>query len=812
MAKIIQVGHRVLVPFGKRNVTGYVVELCDQCSAKAVKPVLQILDELPFFDSVRMALFRFVSDYYLSPLGEVIKTGLPAGINVESKISWSITEKGKKAADQPGISINDRRILLCMEPGKTYTSKKLASLSKAASYSALSRLTDKGWVHKLNQMEQASTQAKFVTAFFIPETCNPIEILDRLTKAPKQSEVFKLLIEVGQADRSSIDMMIPKSQSALISLSKKGFIDSKPVECYREYGCRIPGAGGENIVLNRFQQKAFDTILPMLEQQKFAPFLLHGVTSSGKTEIYLRLAKEALDKGRTVLVLVPEIALTPLLVSRFVKRFGNRVAVSHSGLSNAERYDQWRRMLRKEADLCVGTRSAIFSPLENLGLIVVDEEHDASYKQDSGVPYNARDLSLVLGKHTGATVVLGSATPSLESYRASQNDKYHFLELPERATPGPLPSVEVVDLAAEQAARRSGKRKESEESEEEIEQYKALPTAQFAFSDSLLDAQKKTLANNEQSILFLNRRGFSTHVFCLECRRTVMCPNCEVSLTPHRQGHQLHCHYCDFQKPANVVCEHCGGTNFFLAGLGTEQVQAALLEQFPKASIARLDKDTIGRKGALSKILTDFGQKRYDILIGTQIVTKGHDFPQVTLVGVLSADVGMNLPDFRSAERTFQLISQVAGRAGRGKKPGKVIVQTFNPNHYAIKTACAHDYKSFYQQEAKRRKVPFYPPYSRLALIRARSKNEKEARSFLMMVAQRLRELIREKKMENVRVLGPTASALSRLSNFYRFQLLIKSDSPSTLLSVSRFINSLGLEWKHTDIDWRIDIDPQNVL
>lgn len=810
---VIQPGHRVLVPFGNRSVTGYVVEFCDQCTADSPKPILQILDDQPAFDSDRLALFHFVSDYYLCPLGEVIKTGLPAGINIESKIFWTITDDGEKAATQPGISVNDRRILLCMEPGKSYTTRQMNYLSKAANYSALSRLDDKGWVRKYNLMEQPTTKAKFTTAFFIPESCNPIEALDQLTRAPKQSEVFKFLIEVGQADRDSIQMMIPKSQSAIAALVKKGFIQGRQVECYRETGCLIPGAGGDEIVLNKFQRMAFDSILPALEQKQFAPFLIHGVTSSGKTEIYLQLTNKALESRRTVLVLVPEIALTPLLVSRFIKRFGNRVAVSHSGLSNAQRYDQWRRMLRKEADLCIGTRSAIFAPLENLGLIVVDEEHDPSYKQDNGVPYNARDLSLVLARKSGAVVVLGSATPSLESYRAAKKGKYTLLELPERATPGPLPGVEVVDMAVEMAARRkSEKPKQGDEQDSDSLRPKSLPAAKLAFSDSLIDELKKTLENNEQSILFLNRRGFSTHTFCLECRRTVQCPNCEVSLTPHSGGRRLTCHYCDFQKPANVVCEHCGGTTFFLAGIGTEQVQDTLQEKFPDAAIARLDKDTIGRKGALTKILTDFGQRRYDILIGTQIVTKGHDFPQVTLVGVLSADISMNLPDFRSAERTFQLISQVAGRAGRGDRTGKVIVQTFNPNHYAITTACDHDYKAFHKLESERRKVPFYPPYSRLALVRAKSRNEKEAKSFLTMVANQLRQRQREKEMEHVRILGPTASAFSRLANFYRFQLLIKSKSPSTLLSVARFVDTLGRQWKHSDIDWRIDIDPQNVL
>jgi len=808
----LQPGHRVLVPFGNRRVTGYVIELCADpgMDESLIKPIIQVLDTEPVFDKIRLELFNFISDYYIQPLGEVIKTGLPAGINTDSKISWTITEEGIEALNSPGISTRERAILLCLEPGRSYNTKRLISRCQSANPPSLKKLSETGWIHKLDMLEEASTKTKFINAYSVSDKTNPVEILDSLSKAPKQLEVFRTLLNMGQVDVNALSLIIKSPQPALTALVKKGLVQVSKKECYRNSETGFFPDKENEIILNREQKEAFKEIKKAVEKAAYSPYLIHGITGSGKTEVYIQLAKVALDMGKKVLILVPEIALTPLLVSRFVKRFGARVAVSHSGLSNTERYDQWRRMARQEADLCVGTRSAVFSPLGNLGLIVVDEEHDTSYKQDTGTPYNGRDIALVLGKASSCPVVLGSATPSLESYNQAKNGKYKLLEITKRATAGALPEVEIVNLAIE--LKKSKMRKKKSLEKKESDSLKKLPTAKYAFSRKLKTALARTLRNRKQAILFLNRRGYSTHSFCLECKRPVMCPNCDVSLTPHFNGKELICHYCDFKMRAETVCPHCGGMNFFLAGLGTEQVEKSVAKNYPGARVARLDKDTTGPKGSLEKILIDFGKGKYDILVGTQIVTKGHDFSNVTLVGVLCADSSMYMPDFRGAEKTFQLLSQVAGRAGRGNEPGKVIIQTFNPDHYSIKAAQGHDFQDFFKMEIERRASPLYPPFVRVALMRSRSKTKNEARAFLIMVANNLRQWVRDEKIEKVIILGPAQSALSKIQGHYRFKLLVKAPSPGVLNLVMRKAELIAVKWKHGDIDWKIDIDPQSVL
>ena len=807
----IRPGYRVLVPFGRRRVTGYVLELADRCEVDPVKPIHDLLDDRPAFDNVRASLFRFVSDYYLQPLGEVIKTGLPAGINRESKAAWSLTDAGEAAQTAAGVPASDRRVLLSMEPGASYAVKQLARRCSAATPAVLTRLSGRGWVEKNERLDPASARARFTTVYAVAQGVDSQTALADLASAPRQVEAFKFLLSVGSADTAALLLAMPRVTPALNALVRKALVVATRQECYRDVECGFVEAKRGRIRLNTHQRNAFEAIGESIRQGGYAPFLIHGVTGSGKTEVYLRLAGEAVKRRRAVLVLVPEIALTPQLVSRFFNRFGSRVAVSHSGLSDPQRFDQWRRMLRGEADVCVGTRSAVFSPLANLGLVVVDEEHDTSYKQDEGVPYNARDLALMLGKLAEAPVVLGSATPSLESYHHAQSGRYRLLDLPQRATAGALPAVQVIDLVDHLAKSKHRSRAKSSVDEAQARNPSTV-SARYALTDPLNEAIAQALKAGEQAILFLNRRGFSSHAFCLGCRRSVMCPNCSVTLTAHQGGAQLRCHYCDHSQPANLVCDHCGGTNFFLAGLGTQQVEAALAERFAEARIARLDRDTTTRQGALAKILSDFGQHRYDLLVGTQIVTKGHDFPGVTLVGVLSADVGLNLPDFRSTERTFQLLAQVAGRAGRGDRPGRVIVQTFNPDHYAIVMAKKHDFAGFHEIECQKRADAHYPPFIRLALVRARAQKAESARAFLVMIANSLRQYLRENRITDAMVLGPAPSMVPRIKNLYRFQVLIKAPSPAQLVSLAARAARLAGEWQKQRVDWRLDIDPQNLL
>lgn len=802
----LKTGHRVLLPFGPRRITGYVISRADTCAFDSVKPILEIMDPEPAFDEVRFKLFKFISDYYLAPLGEVIKTALPAGINRASKTTWKITDQGLRALDEPGLPVAERGVLLCMDKGVSYSAKQLAQKTTGAYQVILTRLEKKGCVEKIDALEKATTSARYVKVY-TPVSDENVDAV--LSRAPKQADVYRFLQRACEADSSTVNAALPGAGSALDALTKRGLVTVRQEECYRGAPCDYQETASEKLVLNTHQQRALDDVSKSMDKGGYAPFLIHGVTGSGKTEVYIRLAQHALEMGKSALVLVPEISLTPQLVSRFARRFGSRIAVSHSGLSNVERYDQFRRMLRGEADLCIGTRSALFAPLPDLGLVIVDEEHDSSYKQDEGVPYNARDLALFLGKSVGACVVLGSATPSVESYRAAWGKKYRLLEIPERATAGTLPEIEVVDLAVEMALahdKKMSQRKTKPGAKE------SLPVAAYGFSDIMWRALEKTLGEKHQAILFLNRRGFSSRAFCLECKRTVMCPNCAVSLTAHAKGRTLHCHYCGHSQPADIVCPDCGGINFYLAGMGTEQVESEVQKRFPDAKIARLDRDTTTVKGAMMRILSDFAARKYDVLVGTQMVTKGHDFPHVTLVGVLTADQGMALPDFRSGERTFQLLSQVAGRAGRGDYPGRVIVQTFSPDHYSISAACHHDYKGFFNREMESRTFPPYPPFARIALFRAKSLKENKARSFLLMVANSLRQTVRENQMEKVLILGPTASPISKITNQYRFQMLIKAPTPSVLLQVARQALEEAGKWNHPGVTWHLDVDPQNML
>ena len=811
MESELRMGHRVLVPFGNRRLTGYVLDPDIEPSIDEgvlIKPVFDLLDPEPAFDPQRLALFRFIADYYQCPLGEAIRMALPTGINRESKIQWSLTEQGIEGRNEPGLRINDRRILLCMEPGKSYTTRQLHSRCEVAGASTLLRLTDLGFVHRQDTLENAKTKSRLQAYYFVHPQIDIDAANKSLGRARKQLAIFNFLIESCGADGQTIASMLGQSPTALSALVDRGLVIKEMRECYRDPDCTIALCEATDFDLNRQQQAAFDTVAGAMDSGKFSPFLLHGITGSGKTEVYLRLAQRVLDAGKTVLVMVPEIALTPQLLSRFARRFGSDVAVSHSGLSDPERYDEFRRMLRGEARLCVGTRSAVFAPLANLGLIVVDEEHDTSYKQDDSIPYNGRDLALLLGKNTGAAVVLGSATPSLESYTAAKQGRYRLIEITERATAGQLPKVTVIDLVEELAAARRRHKTE----EPDPTHPKSLPSADASISRSLATALQETLDEGEQAILFLNRRGYSTHAFCLECRRTIMCPNCDVSLTGHFDGKVLRCHYCDHTRSAATICDHCGGRQIFLAGMGTEQVEKVLAQKFVDARIARLDRDTTVRRGSLQRTLEDFAARKYDILVGTQMVTKGHDFPGVTLVGVISADSSMNLPDFRAAERTFQLLAQVSGRAGRGDRAGRVIVQTFNPDHYAITTAQEHDYRAFYEIESERRRMPTYPPYNRLALMRARSESVEKVRSFILMVAGGLRQTANDLRVDGVNILGPSPSALSKIKGKYRFQLLIKAPTPSLLLQMAARARSLSDQWNHPGVEWRIDIDPQNVL
>jgi len=719
----VRQGVRVFVPFGRRKVTGYVLGPAAHPGAE-LKDIIDILDDEPLFTSRELVFYRWIASYYLHPLGEVIKTALPAGINLQSR-RGNTDEAGGHAGEiiRGGRSILRERFY---------------------------RTTD-------GAAESASIRGM-------------------------GAQILLFLLEHGETSRSILNRRFPNPSAPLKRLVERGLVTLEEREVYRDPFAEEVFERTEPLALNESQSAAFQGISSAISGGDFAPFLLHGVTGSGKTEVYLHAIAHALALGKTALMLTPEIALTPQLIRRFRGRFSEGIAVLHSGLSPGERYDEWRRIRRGQVSIVIGARSAIFAPLENPGIIVVDEEHEASYKQSEGVTYNARDLALVRGKMEKAAVVLGSATPLITTFHAARNGKLHYLGLHERVRGLSLPETRILDV-------------------------RRLKNA--ALSPELADALARNLEEGGQSLLFLNRRGFATFLVCRDCGHVFRCPNCSVTLTYHRSKQRHFCHYCDFSIPAPSVCPGCKGADIGLFGKGTERLEDEVKELFPEARVARMDSDTTTGRGGHARILKRLEEGAIDILIGTQMIAKGHDYPGVTLVGVVCADSTLNLPDFRGAERTFQLVTQVMGRAGRGDAPGKVLIQGMAPDHYALVRAASHDYEGFYEDELRFRQETGYPPYSHLALLNLSCTTEKPLEESALEAARILRDLRRDMgaRME---ILGPAPAPLAKVRGRYRRQILLKSPNRADMKKALTGFRTL---WNPSRIiRTNVDIDPVDTL
>jgi primosomal protein N' (replication factor Y) len=570
-------------------------------------------------------------------------------------------------------------------------------------------------------------------------------------------------------------------------LEKKGL-----VEIFDETVRRDPLAGAPSLPANEYtlttaQQSVLDKILEQVKEETYAAFLLHGVTGSGKTEIYIRAMSATLARGRSAMMLVPEIALTPVFSHRLRSHFGDQVAIFHSSLQKGERFDEWTRVKNGEARVVIGTRSAVFAPVQNLGLIVVDEEHESSYRQQESPYYNARDVAIVRAQKESAGVVLGSATPSLESFHNARTGKYQLLTLPERIAARPMAAATIVDMR--DVFVRHGKPR--------------------VFSDELLAAIQETYERREQSIILLNRRGYSSFILCRSCGETIQCPNCDVTLTYHRSERVIVCHYCNHRKPVPKVCPTCAKKYIYYVGEGTEQLEEMLTQLFPALRVARIDRDTTARRRVFEQSLADFSAGKIDTLVGTQMLAKGHDFPNVTLVGVVSVDAGLALPDFRSAERTFQLITQVAGRAGRGDRPGKVLIQTYHPYHYALRHACAQDFEGFYNEEMQYRRNHSYPPFVALATLLVHGPDLGRVRADSLELRKQLDAANEGRKC---RILGPAPAPLARLKGEHRFQLLLKSRSRRSLREVAdaalKSASANGVNLRSVNLE----IDPVSIM
>jgi primosomal protein N' (replication factor Y) (superfamily II helicase) len=793
MASRASVGCRVLVPFGKKFLTAFIVDLHENPQSDVdesdIKDVEELLDESPIITREIMELTRWISDYYFAPWGECLRAALPAGAISISEQILSITEAGRDALahgrDARHSSAKQRALeLVAGEP--FLPSRQLErEMEKPRAAAVVRQLAREGLISVSQRIHETRMKPKLQN---VVRLINGVAAKDQKPLSEKQLQVIEVLATLSDGmPFSDLLETADVSSSVVRTLEKRGVIEVLAREVRRDPLAHISQARAADVTLTREQQHALDQIVGKISDRQYATFLLHGVTSSGKTEIYIRAMREAVNRGLTALMLVPEISLTPIFSRRLREHFGEAVAILHSSLSEGERTDEWRRIKDGDARVVIGTRSAVFAPLQELGLVIVDEEHDSSYKQDETPRYHGRDTAIMRASQAGAVVVLGSATPSLESFHNAQAGKYTYLRLETRYGDRPLAEVRTVDMR--EVFKRHGK-------------------AQI-LSDELKTAIAETFAKGEQAMILLNRRGFSSFLLCRSCGLAIHCPNCDVTLTYHRYNESLQCHYCNFVRPVPRVCDACEGEYIHYVGLGTEQLEAMLKEMFPEMNIARLDRDTTRRRGSFEQIIMEFAGGGIDLLVGTQMIAKGHDFHNVTLVGVVSVDAGLGLPDFRAAERTFQLLTQVAGRAGRGNRPGRVIIQTYHPEHYSLVCAKDQNYEEFYRREIEFRRTMHYPPFSALINVLVHDKDYDRANSTAMDFARELREAV---KGSGVRVLGPAPAAISRIRSEYRFQVLIKAQSRARAREALDIAMDRVTVAGHNPRSISVEVDPMNLM
>ena len=785
-----EIGTRILVPFGRKLVTGYVVGFHETLPAEIdptetdLKDAGNVIDSVPVCTREILELTRWVSEYYASPWGEVIKASLPPGTNPAFHEFVSLTEKGKTKLDH---DIDEETLTgKILSHLNQETQLRRDTLNRFASSTHVSRalreMESQGLIQRTQTQSNSFVKTKLVR--FVQLTPRDLVQEQKLT-ATQERAIAKL--EEGPLPLQRLLKDANVTASTVTTMEKKGIVSITAEAIRRDPFYDEKPDAPSNYTLTPAQSSVLNEIETAITNETYSAFLLHGVTGSGKTEVYIRAMRTALDRGKSAMMLVPEIALTPVFSDRLREHFGQNVAIFHSSLQRGERFDEWTRVKNGEARIVIGTRSAVFAPVKDLGLIVVDEEHESSYRQQDSPYYNGRDTAIVRAQKEAAVVLLGSATPSLESFHNSRSGKYHYLSLPQRIGGRPMAEASIIDMR-NVFVRHSKPR---------------------VFSDELLEAIKETQDRKEQSIILLNRRGYSSFVLCRSCGETVQCKNCDVTLTYHRSERVMICHYCNYREPVPSICQHCGKDYIHYVGEGTEQLEELLKKAFPTLRVARIDKDTTANRRRFEKILRDFSHGHVDALVGTQMLAKGHDFPNVTLVGVVSVDAGLALPDFRSAERTFQLITQVAGRAGRGDRPGRVLIQTYHPNHYALQHACAQDYAAFYEEEIRYRQNHSYPPFVALASFLVHGPDLGKVRNDALELRRQL-DLANQDRTS--RILGPAPAPLARLKGEHRFQLLIKSRSRRQLRGVAdaamKAIADRGINLRSINLE----IDPVSMM
>jgi primosomal protein N' (replication factor Y) len=784
-------GMRAVVNVKGRVETGYIVSFAESSDIDGVKPIIELPDATPCLSDEMLRLCRWLADYYCCSWGEALQCAVPSGIRVRENLTYRLAADFPHAARFTEVQ---RKIIGVLHSKGPLRANKLNACGTAVEVKrALAALQQRRVVETESAALQQRISALTETYVSLIEESapGPDELAALQRRAPKQAAVFLDLYN-GEPERlaSALYERHGADSTILRALEKRGWIRRIEKEIYRIPGIESDGKSLLKLALNDEQQRAFDAVTETMDAKRFEVVLLKGITGSGKTEVYLQAIEHALSLGRTAIMLVPEISLTPQTVGRFMSRFREDIAVLHSGLGAGERYDEWRRAQRGEVRIVVGARSAIFAPLNNLGIIVVDEEHDNSYKQGENPRYHARDVAIMRAKMNDAVCVLGSATPSVESYYNSESGKSKRIVLNKRATSGVLPSTTIVDMRIE-TKEESG---------------------HLVLSRLLENAVNDRVKKKEQCILLLNRRGFAPFVLCPQCGWVAECYNCNVSMTYHSSGGHLSCHYCNAKQPVPQVCEKCHFNPLLFVGMGTQKAEDYLLHAFPSARVERMDADTTSGKGGHAKILGRFAKGDIDILIGTQMLAKGHDFPGVTLVGIINADAGLALPDFRAAENTFQLLTQVSGRAGRGDIAGEVIIQTYRPNHYAVQAAAKHDYDTFYAQEIKHREHAGYPPFRRMGNFAIESESPEDAERATMRLSRMVREKIAELAFTGMEVLGPAPATVKRVKKKYRWNLGVLSQSAKRVNTLARETRNAFEELeKGRDVVLKIDLDPYGV-
>jgi len=785
----VQPGVRVLVPLGSRQAVGMVTEIADSSPHPRLRPILTILDAQPLLDTTVLRLCRWMAEYYLCSFSDALLTALPGSLraNVERVVSALPAPASTSDDPPPPLSAPEEEVHAWLQASGPHGTAALVQQFGAGTDRVLRRLEQKGYVRVAYQVSGGHGATKRLRYYRTCCTLGTEEVLQWRRRRPGQYAVYHYLLQhpLGRARASELHTSFPNVSAKLGALIRAGVVAAIDEEVYRPVLAVNPDIRDHAVALTAAQQQAIGRVEGAIGAE-FQTFLLWGVTGSGKTEVYLHSIKACLAAQRTAIVLVPEISLTHQLIDRVRARFGDQVAVLHSGLSEGERWDEWRRIAAGNVPIVVGARSAVFAPLPHLGLIIVDEEHDGAYKQEDGVRYSGRDVAVMRAKLSDCPALLGSATPAMETFHNSATGRYQLLNLPERVEARPLPTVTIVDL---RRSPQGGK--------------------QLLLSAQLTAALKANLAAHGQSLVFLNRRGFANFLQCHACGEALQCPNCSVTLTLHRRWKALRCHHCDYTIPPPAACPECGGLSLGAWGAGTEQVEASLRQVLRGARVGRMDRDTTSRKGSQREILSAWERRDYDLLVGTQMITKGHDIPGVTLVGVLFADLSLNLPDFRAAERTFQLLTQVAGRAGRGERPGRVVVQTLQPHHISLQCAVHHDYQRFTEHELAARRELSYPPFARLVQIRC----EGESAEATERVARAFADHLRAIGAKGVGILGPAPAPIERLRRRYRWQLLLRSRNAAVMRAAAAAArDAVRRQARSLDVRVIVDVDPYNML